>query len=230
MCLSDHIYQMPTIGQFRVSVSGRVPDRHTYGMTGDKHVLDVLVRVSRWLIPNGAGPACGGWGVGWLGAALGVVGRVLALGGMGDMGDMGDILQGDRYALLTIGVVGKSEVTAHGLLSELVLIHPTLPHRFFTFFYGVSTSPSHRATHYSGILRGVSPEGSRNIRFGKGGSGRVTSPLRPDSTGVGFLFVHTFVPPRSRVAKESLEELGRPLRVPAPECWYFGKQSVAAAN
>ena len=36
-------------------------------------------------------------------------------------GDMGDFLQVDRYALLVIGVVGKSEVTVHRLLSGFVL-------------------------------------------------------------------------------------------------------------
>ena len=58
--LTDHIYQMPTIGQFRLSVSGTVPGHHIYGMTGDRHVLKVVVRVSRRVIPNGAAPACGG--------------------------------------------------------------------------------------------------------------------------------------------------------------------------
>ena len=135
-------------------------------------------------------------GVRGLGAAFKGGWGALALGSPSP-GEMGDILQVDRYALR------KCEVTVHRLLSGLVLksrssctsylsplwslIHPTLPHRFFTFFYGVSTPPSHRAAHCFGILRGVSPESSRNILPVKGGSGKVASPLRPDSTGVGFL-------------------------------------------
>ena len=80
-----------------------------------------------------------------------------------------------------IGVVGKAEVTVHRLLSEPVLklvaplwslTHPTFsPPPFYPSFPGVSNPFSHRAIHCFGILRGVSPEGSRNVVAVRGEAG-----------------------------------------------------------
>lgn len=126
-----------------------------------------------------------------------------------------------------IGVVGKSEVTVHRLLSGPVLkssctlsplwslIHPTLPHRFFTFtfFYVVSTPPS----HCSGIWRGVSPEGSRNVLSVRGETGEWL----PRCVPIQLEWDSYMGPPRSRGARKSFDELGRSPRVPASRLLVF---------
>ena len=155
----------------------------------------------------------------------------------------GDILQIDRYALLVIGVVDNLKSPCidcyqnpEPVLKVAVLCHHSThtshspPTAFSPLFSGVSKPFSHRAIHCFGVLRGVSPEGSRNVVSLRGGSGRVTSPLLSGFNSSGIPTSAPTLTCRSKVVRESLEELGRPPRVPAPGCWYFGKQSMATAN
>lgn len=161
-------------------------------MTGDGDVLKGVVKVSQRVIPNGTAPACGG-----LGAAL----RGVPLSAGAHSADR-------SVCLAMIGVVGKLEVTVHRLLSEpvlkvVVLCHhsyiPLFPHRHFSLFSGVSKPFSHRAVQCFGILRGVSPEASRNVVSVRGEAGERL-PRCPDSIRVGF----PHLPPRSRVVRKEL--------------------------